>query len=429
MTHDPGGPRASIQARQAVGRYRYLVIWIMWLALCVAAFDRSNVSLLLVDPGFLRDMGVEGSPERQGLIMTALLAPYALSNILLSPAADKWGPRRVIAAMAVSWAAISVWLGLAGSYTMLLVGRAARGIGEGPMFPIANRFVRNWFPAFERGGANAIWTTGQRVGLAIATPILAATIAAFGWRASFFLQTALVLMLLLPAIWFISGDSPETTARVKAPEREHIRSGQADAVRTAGSWASDLTGLLKSSSYWLAIVYHFSTLAVYFGLVTWLPKYLSQERGFEVTWMVVLTFLPHILSMISGLVFGFLSDRYNRRAVFCAVGLAGTSASIVISAVAPDPFVSAVMMSVGFTVWGIGSPIYYAIMQRIVPSHLMATGIGIDNGLSNVGSALAPFMVGVLIGTTGSFMAGLLFLAAVGLLGAAAAGVLVIQRY
>jgi ACS family D-galactonate transporter-like MFS transporter len=79
--------------------------------------------------------------------------------------------------------------------------------------------------------------------------------------------------------------------------------------------------------------------------------------------------------------------------------------------------------------WGIGSPVYYAIMQRIVPGPIMATGIGIDNGLANFGAAMAPAVVGFLIAATGSYLAGLLVLAAIGVIGAAGAGVLALQKY
>jgi ACS family D-galactonate transporter-like MFS transporter len=79
--------------------------------------------------------------------------------------------------------------------------------------------------------------------------------------------------------------------------------------------------------------------------------------------------------------------------------------------------------------WGIGSPVYYAIMQRIVPGPIMATGIGIDNGLANLGAAMAPAVIGFLIAATGSYLAGLLFLAVMGLIGAVGAAVLALQRY
>jgi ACS family D-galactonate transporter-like MFS transporter len=95
----------------------------------------------------------------------------------------------------------------------------------------------------------------------------------------------------------------------------------------------------------------------------------------------------------------------------------------------PNPIVSALLMVLGMVMWGMGSPVYYAIMQRIIPAPIMATGIGIDNGLANLGAAMAPAVIGFLIAATGSYLAGLLFLALLGLLGSAGAAVLALQRY
>ncbi|MHB0869965.1 MAG: MFS transporter [Chloroflexota bacterium] len=412
-----------------VGRYRYLVVTVLWLALMLAAFDRTNVSLLLADPIFLRDMGLEGSPERQGMVMTALLITYALSNIFLSPAADLLGPRRVLALMAAFWAATCGLMGAVASYPLLLVGRASRGVAEGPLFPIANRYVRNWFPPSERGGANAIWTSGQRLGLALSVPILATTIATLGWRHSFFLQAALAALVALPAVWFLMADRPEATKRVGDAERAHIAAGSRGEGGRGWQGKQGLALLLGNYRYWLAVGYHFAVLAVYFGLITWLPKYLRDARGFDVGQMVLFASLPHLLSTTTGLVFGFLSDRFGRRGAVCAASLAGASGCVLLAALAPDPTLCALLIVLGFGFWGSGPPAYYAIMQRIIPGPIMATGIGIDNGLSNFGSAMAPVAVGFLIGATGSYLAGLLFLAAVGLAGSLAAAVLAVQRY
>jgi MFS-type transporter involved in bile tolerance (Atg22 family) len=58
----------------------------------------------------------------------------------------------------------------------------------------------------------------------------------------------------------------------------------------------------------------------------------------------------------------------------------------------------------------------------------MATGIGIDNGLANLGSALAPFLIGILIAATGSYVAGLLFITVTGLIGASGTAVLAMEE-
>lgn len=186
---------------------------------------------------------------------------------------------------------------------------------------------------------------------------------------------------------------------------------------------------MRNYRFWLMVIYHFAVLATFAGLTTWLPKYLRDVRGFAMGAMVLFTSLSYLGSFLSSLVFGFLSDRIGNRAAICTLSAAGAAVSIGLAALVPDPVMSALLMVLGMMMWGMSPPIFYAIMQRIVPASIMATGIGIDNGLANLGAAMAPAVIGFLIAATGSYLAGLLFLAMLGLIGAAGAAVLAVQRY
>ncbi|MBA4421867.1 MAG: hypothetical protein C0390_02055 [Syntrophus sp. (in: bacteria)] len=412
-----------------VGRYRYLVVAVIWLAFFFGGFDRAAISLLLTDPGFLQEMGLEGSPEKQGLLMTFLLLPYALSNIFLGPTADRWGPRKVMTLMTGFWSIAAIWMGAIGTYFLMLVGRVVRGAAEGPLFPVANRYIRFWFPPSERGGANAIWTSGQRVGMTLAVPLLSLAIGMWGWRSALFLQAFFVLILVVPSVWLLTADAPEDMIGIGATERDYIIEGRTTEKGNRDGERGELSGLLHNYRFWLMVTYHFAVLASFSGLTTWLPKYLREARGFDMGQMVLFASLPYLGSFLSSLVFGFLSDRIGNRAGLCTLSLAGAAVSIGIAALVDNPVVSALLMMLGMIMWGIGPPIYYAIMQRIVPGPIMATGIGIDNGLANFGAAMAPAVVGFLIAATGSYLSGLLFLAVLGLIGATGAAVLAIQRY
>ena len=429
MKAQSGISKSSGVAGTRVGRYRYLVITVVWVAFFFCAFDRAAISLLLVDDGFLKALDLEGSPERQGLLMTFLLLPYALSNIFLGPTADRLGPRKVLTLMAGLWSVAAIWMGSISSYSLMLLGRVMRGTAEGPLFPVSNRYVRNWFPPSERGGANAIWTSGQRVGMTLAVPLLTLAIGMWGWRSAFFLQAAFTLVLVVPSIWLLTADTPEDMVRMRQSERNYITEGRAAERGTSGGVVGDLSSLLHNYHFWLMVTYHFAMLATFSGLTTWLPKYLRDARGFDVKQMVLFASLPYLGSFLSSMVFGFLSDHIGRRAVLCTISLAGVAVSIGLAALVPDPIMSGLLMVWGMIMWGMGTPAYYAIMQRIVPTPIMATGIGIDNGLANFGSAMAPAVIGFLVAATGSYLWGLLFLALLGLIGAGGALLLALQRY
>ena len=420
---------SGVPVRSPIGRYRYLVVAVIWLVFFFGGFDRAAISLLLTDPGFLREMGLEGSPERQGLLMSLLLLPYAFSNILLGPTADHWGPRKVLTLMTGFWSVAAIWMGAISSYIPMLFGRVVRGTAEGPLFPVANRYIRFWFPLSERGGANAIWTSGQRIGMTLAVPLLSAAIGMWGWRSALFLQAVSILILVVPSVWFLTADAPEDMVGIGETERNYIVEGRTIEKGKGEGERSNLSNLLHNYRFWLMVTYHFAVLATFSGLTTWLPKYLREARGFDVGQMVLFASLPYLGSFFSSLLFGFLSDRIGNRAALCTLSLAGAAVSIGLAAVVPDPIVSALLIVLGMIMWGMSPPIFYAIMQRIVPGPIMATGIGIDNGLANFGAALAPAVIGFLIAATGSYLSGLLFLAAMGLIGAAGTAVLAIQRY
>jgi len=90
-----GTPGSSKRAGIRVGMYRYLVVTVIWV--------HSASAPLTVQPSpsvggrwFPKGLGLEGSTERQGLLMTFLLLPYALSNILLGPTAIAGAPEKVL---------------------------------------------------------------------------------------------------------------------------------------------------------------------------------------------------------------------------------------------------------------------------------------------------------------------------------------------
>ena len=157
-------------------------------------------------------------------------------------------------------------MGAIGSYFLMLVGRVVRGTAEGPLFPVANRYIRFWFPLSERGGANAIWTSGQRVGMTLAVPLLSVAIGMWGWRSAFFLQAVFVLILVVPSIWFLTADAPEDMVGIGATERNYIIEGRTiEKGKGEGKKSGDLSSLLHNYRFWLMVAYHFSVLAILLG--------------------------------------------------------------------------------------------------------------------------------------------------------------------
>ncbi|RAG60337.1 MFS transporter, partial [Burkholderia multivorans] len=113
---------------------------------------------------------------------------------------DKVSPRVLYAGALALWSAATLLLGFAGSFVGVIVLRLAVGALEAPAYPINNRVVTTWFPTRERASAIGGYTSGQFVGLAFLTPVLAWLQVHLGWH-MVFVATGLA-GIVWAAIWY-----------------------------------------------------------------------------------------------------------------------------------------------------------------------------------------------------------------------------------
>jgi hypothetical protein len=92
----------------------------------------------------------------------------------------------------------------------------------------------------------------------------------------------------------------------------------------------------------------------------------------------------------------------------CFFGLLGAGCLLYIGTQIHDPQVAALVIALSAGCWGLGLPAQYALAMDIIPVSVTSAGIGVKNGFSNLMGALAPALIGWIVGVTGSFETGLL---------------------
>lgn len=411
-------------------RQRVVLAGILFVTLLVAYLDRVNVSVLVADPTFLSDMGIEGDPVRKGLLMTLFLLAYGAANVLLSPIGDLLGPRKAMSLSVVLWGVALVIGGLAGSFGTMAASRLALGVGEGMHWPMQSKYVKHWFPPSERGRANSAWLVGLMIGPALAMPFFTWIIGDLGWRPSFFLLAALGLGPLA-LLWFFTTDHPDQHPRVNRAELDHIQKGlsmEAEAMESPDNLVSAARSLFSDMRFWLLTVFYSCSASVWWGAMTWLPSYLKTERGFSWSAMGVWAAVPYILGAVCIVVVGFVTDRTGRHALFAAGAMLGAATGVFLGGVVSDNTMATVFLSLGIASISVGLPAAWTLLQRIVPARTMGAGAGAMNGVANGLSALSPVAVGWFMLPPLGFLAGLLFLVSLALLGFACMVVLVIER-
>jgi EmrB/QacA subfamily drug resistance transporter len=128
--------------------------------------------------------------EAYALFLAALL-------LLGGSLGDHFGRRRIYAIGVVLFASASIWCGLAPNVGQLIAARAVQGIGGALLVPGGLAIISASFPEAERGRAIGTWSGSTAITTALGPVIGGWLIENVSWRAIFFLNLPLALIVLL----------------------------------------------------------------------------------------------------------------------------------------------------------------------------------------------------------------------------------------
>src|SRR3954451_20685936 len=98
--------------------------------------------------------------RQMGWVFAAFSLGYALCQTPAGMLADRYGPRRVLAADVVLWSGVTGLTGAVAGLATLLAVRFLFGAGEAGAFPGMARAIYAWIPMRERGTAQGVNFSG-----------------------------------------------------------------------------------------------------------------------------------------------------------------------------------------------------------------------------------------------------------------------------
>jgi sugar phosphate permease len=390
--------------------WRWIVAATLSCIVMVGFFDRISIAVLFSNQEFGAAMGTGFNPVLMGMLMTAFLVPYALSALLLSFTGDLFPPRRLLVAAISLWGILMLIMGTVSSYAVMLGCRMLLGVAEGPQFSWIQKILRKWFSSAEYGRASTIWSLGIPLGSAIGFPLAIFIVAGYGWRASLYAIGFLNLIVVVPLVLTIVRDRP--------PERA-IGAISAENRSSSVVWR-DCKVFLGDWRFWALTASDCGALTYLWGLNSWLPTYLQNERHFDLQHLGFYSSLPFIMSVCGQIGAGITIDRTNRAGLLCFAGCFGAGALTYFGAIASDATTAAILIASSGAFFGAWVIAVYVLMQRIIPEPAFASGAGVINGIANSVGSLAPLSVGLVISATSSLNAGLLVIVIAPIVGACA---------
>lgn len=389
---------------------RFRTLGFLFALMLITYLDRVCFSTTAGPMG--RELGL--SLEQIGLAGTAFVLGYVLFEIPGGWLADRFGARAMLTRIVVWWSVFTALTGAAWNLGSLVAIRFLFGCGEAGAFPGATSAIARWFPRDEFARAQSIVMVGSRIGFAMTSWIVIALMTNLGWRAVYWIFAVLGLVWSV-AWWGWFRDLPDQHARVTQQELVLIRSQRAD----AGTQSKiPLGAVLANRNVWaLCAMYSGYTWGLYF-YIQWLPTYLEQARNLdlpEIGPMAAAVLLSGAVANVGG---GWASDKLGERFDLAAArrlpaiaGLFGAGVFLSLAATLGDDRLALVFLGLSFGCAELVLAVTWATCLDIGGA---AAGVmsGTMNSLGQIGGALAPWLIGLMVDRTGSWELPLLISAA-----------------
>jgi MFS transporter, AAHS family, 3-hydroxyphenylpropionic acid transporter len=359
----------------------------MTIMLCMIAalFEGGdNIALALAAPKLALDYAL--SPYQIGVALSASLIGMMVGAAIGGRLADRLGRKVVLIGSMIALGLFSLATVATRHFEPLVLMRFLAGAGLGGAFPILIALSSEISHPAHRARTISLVHSGQPIGAAMLSLIVALGSSSFNWRIIFWIGGLGPLAIALMLTIFLS-------------EPERYRNAQKTLAhdRGAPTIGTALFGQRRAATtlaLWFSCVF---TLFVVYLLLNWVPS-LMVAKGLSRPEGAIAAMSLHIGAAIGTVTAGTMSDRYDRRIVivFMYLGLA-VSLAILAHFGTFGPLIFACVL-VGFFMLAC-QLILYASCAQAYPTVARGTGVGATVAVGRLGGIAAPITAGALLST------------------------------
>ncbi len=292
-----------------IGHIRWTIILTLFGLITFDYIDRGLVSSALPVLTTLYHLnGVE-----QAVIGDGFTYGYLLMNPVVGYLMDRHGLRTLMLSSGIAWGSVEAITAGAFNFAYLAISRVFLGIAEAVGFPGVVKITSTWMAKKEKARGGTISDSGVNVGIVLGSLILlgftAIVPANIAWRYALLFSGFLTIAFVLVLIHNLY-DSPEKHPRISKAEVEYIRNNQDPEVDQSKVRVKDW---FKTKEYWGFQQGLGAQAGIFYGLLTFLPLYLSVARHFVLTLTLTYTALIWGMGFVGENIGGFVVDHLNKR--------------------------------------------------------------------------------------------------------------------
>jgi MFS transporter, ACS family, hexuronate transporter len=379
-----------------IGRYRWRILSLLFLATTINYVDRSIIGVL---GPTLQAHVFHWTNAQYGYINVTFMIAYGIGMLLMGSIIDRIGTKKGYALSITIWSLFSLshalvnrsmgWIGFA-------VARFGLGIGESGNFPSCIKTVAEWFPKKERALATGIFNAGTNVGATLAPLLIPLIVQNDGtnWQYAFCFTFLLSLIWLI--VWLRTYQKPEHSKKLTEPELNYILSDSVAENTETIAWRR-IIGLKETWAFALGKV----TDAVWWFYLFWGGFFLHAQFGLELKGLAIPLIVIYFMADFGSIAGGWLSSNLikkgwtvnrARKITFFICGLVILPVAFVTQT--DNQWTAIVLIglaAVGHQAW---SANIFTVVSDVFPKKAVGSVVGIGGLVGTIASALANFTLG-----------------------------------
>ena len=386
--------------------WRYLLLFS--LLYCAHYCTRLNIGNAQVAMPF--------SSEEIGIITSTLFWSYGIGHLVNGRLGEIFGIRRFIIWSVILSIITNIIMGFQTSILVMAIVWGFNGFFQSMAWSPGVSSLVAWWPSDKRGFATGFANAFSGFGQVAATLMVALGFGLFpalGWRSAFFIPAILpAIMLVIYIIFAKSGPKDvglkdyEEEDEVKAEHEEEM----AKIVKEKGK-LYPYFHLLRNKTFLVWIFVVFASGVARYGLVTWIPKYLSEVGNQDdIVSLLTSTILP-IGMGIGTLIVPTLTDKFcpNNRLIASVVsGIAAALCVVGFMLLKPVGFQFIIMLVLlffaGFFIYAINGTVW-TFAADVGGRIFASTASGILDFAAYMGAAIQAAVYGfILSGNNWNFL-------------------------
>jgi len=386
----------------------------LFLLYITAYLDRVNVSFA----GLEMTRELKFSNEVFGFGAGIFFFGYCLLEIPGAMLAEAWSARKWIASIMIAWGLLAGLTGLIHTAAEFNIIRFLLGLAEGGFFPAVVVYLTHWFRYEDRAKAVAMFMAAIPVSNMIGAPVSGLLmrlnwLGLSGWRWLLILEGIPALVGGIVTLHYLT-DWPQDARWLDAQERDWITAelAQESREKKARGGHSGILKVLRQPVVLLLALSYFLVNTSGYGFNIWLPKIVQKLSGMSTLSVSLVVIIPNLFATAAMLIAGWHSDKTGERRWHAAAAPLSAGIALALSQLVGASPALAIAM---FTLAAGGIMCYYAaywaLTTQMLSQRAAAAGCGFVNLIAALGGFSGPYMVGFLTDRTGSYSAGVYFMA------------------